>query len=436
MSTAAKFDWSKRHILVLEDDSEALGKLRAIFAPLRLGALEVVRDGGQVLAAMKRNMPSVILMEANPRGTDGLDTLRAIRGKDSPNPDVIVAVMVAVADAERLRRMCGIGIESFIRKPVVADVLVQRVQAALLNPQRFISSLSYFGPDRRKQRLATDPPYLGLERRRVVKAKEAPPPPRGVAAGQVPQVPLARRSEADVDDKDWFEAPATPDPPPMREDIPLVDEPPPPRAQGTGAIEVRDEPKRADNAAAWAEAMAPEEEAAEEEAGFDVKSMVSEHSDWIATGGTGGTKAIIENLDLSGANLAGVNLSGATLRNVRLSSANLRGAVLQSTDLRGSDLSGADLTDGDLTSSNLRRVDLSSATLANARLAGTDLAGASLRGADLSGTDLRGANLLDADIASTDLSAVAGLVQPQINKARPNRSTVLPPGLRPPPRTE
>mgnify|MGYP003352882497 CR=1 FL=1 len=172
MSPAGEFDWSKRRILVIEDEAETLEKLRAIFAPLRLGALDVVRDGAQALAAMKRSAPDLILMEANPRGMDGLDTLRAIRGKDSPNADVIVAVMVAVADAERLRRMCGIGIESFIRKPVAADVLLQRVQGAIVNPQRFISSLTYFGPDRRKPRLATDP-YRGIARRRIVKVKEA-----------------------------------------------------------------------------------------------------------------------------------------------------------------------------------------------------------------------------------------------------------------------
>lgn len=50
----------------------------------------------------------------------------------------------------------------------------------------------------------------------------------------------------------------------------------------------------------------------------------------------------------------------------------------------------------------------------------------------MEGTDLKGANLLDADIASTDLSMAAGLIQSQINKARPNAYTVLPPGIRRP----
>ena len=64
MSPAGEFDWSKRRILVIEDEAETLEKLRAIFAPLRLGALDVVRDGAQALAAMKRSAPDLILMEA------------------------------------------------------------------------------------------------------------------------------------------------------------------------------------------------------------------------------------------------------------------------------------------------------------------------------------------------------------------------------------
>ena len=50
----------------------------------------------------------------------------------------------------------------------------------------------------------------------------------------------------------------------------------------------------------------------------------------------------------------------------------------------------------------------------------------------MEGTDLRGANLLDADIASTDLSMTTGLIQSQVNKARPNVHTLLPPGIRRP----
>ena len=423
------FNWGQRRILVVEDDAETLERIRAIFAPVRLAGLEVLRDGGKVADALGRFPADIVLMEANPVGTDGLDVLRAIRGRESPNRDVIVAVMVAMADAERLRRMCGIGIESFIRKPVTGEVLLARVAGALQNPRRFISSLTYFGPDRRKLR-AVNEAYLGPEKRRIVKVKEPTPPPRAVTPP-----PAARVTPARPDDGDksaWFEAAPTAKKPELSENFSLVDPVEPKKPKSSEKVEVLGKPKKKDTSEDWASEMAPKETKVEEDTSFDVAGMLAGHSEWLQSGGTTGTKAVLEGQDLSGADMPRVNLSGATLRNVILSTANMRAAILQSVDLRGSVLSGADLTDGDLTSSNLRRADLSTAKLTNTKLAGTDLAGASLRGAAMEGTDLRGANLLDADIASTDLSMTTGLIQSQINKARPNVHTVLPPGIRRP----
>ncbi|MFF5175748.1 pentapeptide repeat-containing protein [Micromonospora sp. NPDC000089] len=83
----------------------------------------------------------------------------------------------------------------------------------------------------------------------------------------------------------------------------------------------------------------------------------------------------------------GAALIGADLRGVRLVGANLRGAVLVGADLRGADLRLADVT-----------------------------------GADLRGTDLRGA----------DLSRTLFLHQSQLDAARGDRRTELPPALRHP----
>lgn len=79
------------------------------------------------------------------------------------------------------------------------------------------------------------------------------------------------------------------------------------------------------------------------------------------------------------------------------------------------------------------------ADLLGARLAGADLRGASLRGAclvaaDLKGADLRqsdlvGADLRDADLRGADLTGSVFLTQPQLNAARGDAATRLPPGL-------
>jgi len=86
-------------------------------------------------------------------------------------------------------------------------------------------------------------------------------------------------------------------------------------------------------------------------------------------------------------------------------------------DRRGADLIGTDL----------RAVDLRGADLRGAHLIGADLRGANLALADLTGADLRG-----ADFAGADLGGTLFLVQAQLESARGDRATALPPKMRRP----
>ncbi|MFJ8229243.1 pentapeptide repeat-containing protein [Streptomyces sp. NPDC094448] len=86
-----------------------------------------------------------------------------------------------------------------------------------------------------------------------------------------------------------------------------------------------------------------------------------------------------------------------------------------------------------------RKKDRRGADLMGARLSGADLRGVSLRGAyliaaDLSGADLRqadliGADLRDADLSGADLRGSLFLTRTQVNAARGDTATGLPPAL-------
>jgi uncharacterized protein YjbI with pentapeptide repeats len=82
-------------------------------------------------------------------------------------------------------------------------------------------------------------------------------------------------------------------------------------------------------------------------------------------------------------------------------------------DRRGADLVGADLSGADLRRTSLRGALLIGADLTGARLELTDLTGADLRGADLSGADLAGALFV---------------TQAQLDAARGDPATRVPPG--------
>jgi uncharacterized protein YjbI with pentapeptide repeats len=83
-------------------------------------------------------------------------------------------------------------------------------------------------------------------------------------------------------------------------------------------------------------------------------------------------------------------------------------------DHRGADLAGADLAGADLRAASLR----------GACLIGADLTGARLAAADLTGADLRGANLSGAD-----LTRCLFLVQSQLDAAKGDNATRLPPAF-------
>jgi uncharacterized protein YjbI with pentapeptide repeats len=80
---------------------------------------------------------------------------------------------------------------------------------------------------------------------------------------------------------------------------------------------------------------------------------------------------------------------------------------------------GADLVGARLAGADLRGADLS----------GSCLVGADLRGADLRGADLLGADLRGADLAGADLRGAIFLVQSQLDSARGDAATRLPPAF-------
>ena len=83
-------------------------------------------------------------------------------------------------------------------------------------------------------------------------------------------------------------------------------------------------------------------------------------------------------------------------------------------DHRGADLTGA----------RLKGADLAGASLRGARLIGADLRGARLRSADLTGADLR-----DTDLRGADLAGSIFLRQSQLDAAKGDGATRIPPWL-------
>jgi uncharacterized protein YjbI with pentapeptide repeats len=85
---------------------------------------------------------------------------------------------------------------------------------------------------------------------------------------------------------------------------------------------------------------------------------------------------------------------------------------------------GADFAGADLIGKDLRGADLGGANMRGARLVGADMRDADLRMADLTGADFRG-----ADLGGADLTGSVFLTQSQLDAAKGDLHTKLPPAV-------
>lgn len=85
----------------------------------------------------------------------------------------------------------------------------------------------------------------------------------------------------------------------------------------------------------------------------DVRTMIKEHEEWLASSGKKGKK-----LDLEGKNLRGIKLLNLDLRNANLKDADLRGCIIYA-DLRNSNLMGTKIdSTTKFTGSNLSKASI------------------------------------------------------------------------------
>jgi hypothetical protein len=136
------------------------------------------------------------------------------------------------------------------------------------------------------------------------------------------------------------------------------------------------------------------------------------------------TLADLSQTDLSNANLMGTDLRGGILTETELNGANLRNANLQSVYLMRAKLEKVDFMKADLRGSILLMANLSSANLMNADLTAASLMNADLSGANLRECNLTGANLFGANLTGTDLTdaniSCASLVNTNFTNAKLN----------------
>ncbi|MCC7017272.1 MAG: response regulator [Rhodospirillales bacterium] len=120
-------------------------------------------DGAEAFNTLKHFPADIIISDWVMQPLDGLEFVRLVRtGKDSPNPYLPVIMLTGHTEMHRVVEARGAGVTEFLAKPVSPKKLYARIRSIIEHQRSFIKTKTYFGPDRRRRKLAS---YEGTERR-------------------------------------------------------------------------------------------------------------------------------------------------------------------------------------------------------------------------------------------------------------------------------
>jgi len=159
-----RFDPSALTALVLDENHYERGISLDQVRMMGFGRVIGAANTHEAWHALSQASPHILLMEWLERSGDGLDFVRRIRTSEKlPNRALSIFILTSrsrKSDVELARRA---GADGFLRKPISALALRQRVKRVVINPQPFVVTASYVGPCRRRRR--GDLNYLGPMRR-------------------------------------------------------------------------------------------------------------------------------------------------------------------------------------------------------------------------------------------------------------------------------
>lgn len=162
------------HVLVVDDNKQMRFLLRCL---LRAGGIVSITEAESAYDAfdfMRARPVDLVIVDWMMRPVDGLAFTRMIRwNHDSPNPYIPLLMLTAHTEASRVAAARDAGVSGFVRKPVSARTLFDRVTTVLTDTRLFVRTEDFMGPDRRRGETAN---YAGPLRRESDRGQQKAPP--------------------------------------------------------------------------------------------------------------------------------------------------------------------------------------------------------------------------------------------------------------------
>ncbi len=153
----------KLQVLLLDDDGQMRELIRCLLRAAGIPRVYETSDAGEAMRLIRQHQPDVAIVDWRMEPVDGVRFTRMVRTHDdSPNPFLPILMLTAYTEMSRVEAARDAGVSGFIRKPISARLLLDRLGAAIMDRRSFVRTTGFFGPDRR---YGAAPRYAGPYRR-------------------------------------------------------------------------------------------------------------------------------------------------------------------------------------------------------------------------------------------------------------------------------
>ena len=126
-------------------------------------------SGGEAFEVIIETAPDLVITDWRMPGGGGIELIRQVRmAPNSPDKFLPIVMLSGYAHREHVMEARDAGVTDYLVKPVTAKNLLNRLVAVIENPRPFISTPSFFGPNRRNK---SDTDYDGPDNRTVEPAE-------------------------------------------------------------------------------------------------------------------------------------------------------------------------------------------------------------------------------------------------------------------------
>lgn len=173
MHLTRTFDFSSFTVLIFAESEFARQLLTDMCRSLRFKAVISKRDYNSTWDSFKTNPVDIIIGDiASEQGQQFLKAVRNI--ESSPNAMVPFIATAIASSLDYVARARDAGATEFVKLPLSAVTLIERIIYVIEHPRPFVRTTNYFGPDRRRKQR----PFQGEDRRKAAPATtdEVPSP--------------------------------------------------------------------------------------------------------------------------------------------------------------------------------------------------------------------------------------------------------------------